>query len=129
MFGLFKKKSNLVAHAERELQLAGLFDKDADYNGELAPTIVEIVKKFSSYGHSGASAGLSISILEKLLRFENLTALTNDPKEWNDISDMQGGKAGWQSTRNSMCFSEDGGKTYYSVNDKKRKLYPTKVSD
>jgi len=118
-----KEKSNLYLHAKRELELAGMFDKDADYNGELAPTILEVVDKFSSYGHSGGSAMISIQILEKLLRWENLTPLTDNPDEWMDISDMQGGKPGWQNRRNSTCFSEDGGKTYYNINEKKKVMH------
>ena len=40
--------SKLVDHAKRELELAGMFDKDADYNGALAPQIVKIVEVFAS---------------------------------------------------------------------------------
>ena len=111
---------SLIKHAERELKLAGMFDEDADYNGKLAPTIMEVVKVFASFGHSGGSAGISIAVLEKLLRFQNLTPLTNNPDEWNDVSEMNGSPM-WQSNRNPSCFSTDNGKTYYSVDDKEQK--------
>ena len=68
-----QEDSNLVKHAEREMRLAGLFDKDADYDGALAPVVLDMVRKFSSYRHSGTSAAITIALLEKLLRFENLT--------------------------------------------------------
>jgi len=102
----------LVEHAESELRLAGLFDEDSDYDGALGPAILEVVKTFSSYGHSGFSAMMSVAILEKLLRFEPLTPLTNNPQEWYLVAEEVGGKDLWQSRRNSEAFSNDGGKTY-----------------
>lgn len=104
--------SNLVDHARRELELAGLFDEDADYDGDLGPAVLGVVEKFSEYGHSGMSAAISVSILEKLLRFETLTPLTDDPSEWMDVSTNT-----WQSRRRSEAFSHDGGKTYYLLSD------------
>ena len=107
-----EKKSNLVLHAERELKLAGMFDKDADYDGELAPAILEVVKTFSKYGHSGMSASIAISVLEKLLRFQTLTPITSNSDEWMEV-----GTSMWQNKRNPAIFSKDGGKTWYDVND------------
>lgn len=121
-------KSNLYLHAKREMELAGMFDKDADYDGELAPTILEVVDKFSEFGHSGMSALISIQVLEKLLRFENLTPLTDNPDEWMDRSEESGGNKMWQNKRNSACFSEDGGKTYYNINEKKKVMHTAEQS-
>ena len=104
------KKSNLVLHAERELKLAGMFDKDADYSGALAPTIVRVVKVFSKQEYSGAAASIAISILGKLLRFQTLTPITSNPDEWVDV-----GNSMWQNKRNPAMFSKDGGKTWYQV--------------
>ena len=39
--------SNLVDYAERELKLAGLFDKDADYGGMLGHAVLKMVKLFA----------------------------------------------------------------------------------
>ena len=99
--------SNLVKHAERELKLVGMFDKDADYGGALASQILELVKVFSGQGHSGASAGITITVLIKLLKFKNLTPITSDKKEWSEV-----GTNLWQSKRNPAIFSKDGGKTW-----------------
>jgi len=108
-----EKKSNLVLHAERELKLAGMFDKDADYDGTLAPTIVKIVKTFSEQEYSGASASIVISVLEKLLRFQTLTLITSNSDEWMEVStDM------WQNKRNPAIFSKNRGETCYDINDK-----------
>lgn len=109
--------SNLVDYAKDELTRAGLFDEDSDYNGDLGNAALEIVKVFSSQRHSGASAAIVTSIVEKLLRFEPLTPLTFEPDEWNDVSEMSGTPM-WQNKRKSTTFSVDGGKTHYDLDDK-----------
>ena len=107
----------LVEHAKRELKLAGMYDKDADYDGELAPTIVEIVEIFAKQDYSGASAGITIDILERLLRFKTLAPITSDPEEWMDVTEMSS-KPMWQNTRDSRYFSKDAGNSWYNVDDK-----------
>ena len=105
------KKSNLVKHAERELKLAGMFDKDADYNGTLAPQIIKLVEEFSKQEHSGMSAEITIQLLVKLLKFKTITPITNHSDEWMKVD-----KKMWQNTRDGSYFSKDGGKTYYNIN-------------
>lgn len=101
--------SGLVLHAMRELELAG---NDEDFN----KSIIAAVEGFRSYGHSGGSAEVGISILHDLLQHKNLTPLTDDPKEWNDVGEM-GDILTWQSVRNPEAFSRDGGKTYYLLSE------------
>ena len=113
-------KNNLVLHAKRELQLAGMFDKDADYNGALAPHIIKVVEAFSKGKHSGASAMISIGILEKLLRFQTLTPITNNPKEWMKVGRKIARILLWQNKRDPSIFSKDGGKTWYNVEGTKK---------
>ena len=108
--------SELVKHAKRELELAGLFDKDSDYNGMLGNAALEIIEVFARQGHSGYSASVTTSIVEKLMRYEPLTALTYNPDEWNDVSEMSN-KPMWQNKRKSSVFSEDGGKTHYDIDE------------
>jgi len=114
--------SNLVDHAERELKLAGLFDKDSDYGGMLGDSTMKLIKAFADEGHSGMSASIQRSLFAKLANYENLTPLTDNPDEWMNVSNLgtDGSPALWQNTRCSACFSNDGGKTYYSVDDKER---------
>lgn len=107
------KKDNLVSHAERELKLAGMFDKDADYNGALAPQILKVVEAFSKSEHSGASAAITIGVLNKLLRFQTLTPITSNPDEWMNVGAML-----WQNRRNPAIFSKNGGKTWYDIDKK-----------
>ena len=109
--------SNLVDHAKIELELAGLFDKDSDYGGALGKSILKVVVVFSKAGHSGFSASMSVSILEKLLRFQNLTPLRKE-----DFVEVSGG---WSTKKNpvfqckrcSEMFLSKDKKGYYSVND------------
>lgn len=113
--------SNLTNHAQKELQLAGLFDADSDYSGMIGEAVMELIKVFSKQGHSGASASMVRQIFHRVANFENLTPLTDKPEEWMAIGDGQS-----QSVRHSTCFSNDNGKTYYDIDDKKRKIYTSK---
>jgi hypothetical protein len=110
--------SNLVKHAEFELRRAGLFDKDSDYDGMLGQAVLDLVKTFSQEGHSGYSAHLTLDIFNKVARFKTLTPITSNPDEWMQVSpDMMpdGSPTVRQNTRQSSCFSNDGGKTYYDI--------------
>jgi hypothetical protein len=108
-------KSNLYQHALRELTLAGV---EKDIYGQMLPdAILEIVKTFAKQGHSGMSAAYSLQLLDKLLRFENLTAITDNPEDWCNVSEMCNGDTMYQCKRNPALFSTDGGKTYYHVDE------------
>lgn len=98
--------SNLVDYAKSELTLAGLFDKDSDYDGMLGTAVLEIVTVFSKQGHSGFSAEIVTQLVEKLLRYEPITPLTYEPDEWIGHGET------WQNKRDSKVFSSDGGKTH-----------------
>lgn len=98
---------NLYDHAERELRLAGLLDKGSDYDGELGAGVLEVVKVFEGQKHSGFSAATANSLLGKLLSFEPLTPLTDNPDDWVEV-----GPSLWQNKRDSKAFSTDRGKTY-----------------
>lgn len=99
---------SLVEHAARELQLCGQFREDPAY----AQSVVAAVAAFASYGHSGGSASCAVSQLTTLLQYGTLSPLTDDPEEWvRHQPDM------WQSSRNPQAFSQDGGKTYYLLDE------------
>ena len=105
--------SPLVAHARRELTLAGLLGKDSDYDGMLGEAALQIVETFATQGHSGMSAFATVDIAQRLMSYEPLTPLTNDPAEWNHIADDMAGRPDlWQSARKPDAFSNDGGLTY-----------------
>jgi hypothetical protein len=117
--------SNLVKHAEQEMRIAGLYDEGADYDGMIPDAVVEIVKVFAAQGHSGMSASIVTSILERVLRYKVLEPINSDPQYWMEVSAEQMGRAGvWQSTRDPGFFSEDGGTTFYSLDDPEKKNWP-----
>lgn len=117
-WNIFKKKtkpkSNLVEHARRELELIG-------EEPEIIEGLLRVIQAFADMGHSGGSAAVAIPMINKLLQFQPLTALTSSSEEWNEISrEMSGGEELWQNRRDPRAFSNDGGKTYYLVDDKTR---------
>jgi len=115
--------SNLEKHAEYELRRAGLFDKDSDYGGMLGESTMRLIRCFAEERHSGYSASMQVYIFKQLASFKPLSPLTDSPNEWVEVSDKV-----WQNKRSSDCFSSDGGKTYYSVDDKNREIKTTKPS-
>lgn len=105
---------SLTTHARRELTIAGLFREDSDYDGDLAKAVMALIEVFSHQGHSGASAHAVLQLFNKVARFENLAPLNDDIETWNEVGDDT-----WQSQRNSSCFSNDAGRTYYSLEEEK----------
>jgi hypothetical protein len=99
----------LVEHARRELTLTG---EDPD----VVDWFCRVVTEFASFGHSGGSAAATIPVLNELLRYRALTPLTDSPDEWVDRSE-QSGYPLWQNVRDSRAMSENGGKTYWLVED------------
>lgn len=109
-------ESNLVKHARRELELLG--EEQVTVDGYL-----KIIQAFADMGHSGGSAAVATSVLLELLRYNNLTPLTDDPKDWVEVgSDI------WQCGRNSEAFSMDGGATYYLISERVASLTPANLS-
>jgi len=76
--------SNLVEHAKKELELAGLLDKDSDYAGQMGEAVLKMIQAFAAEGHSGGSAQMAIQIFETLVRFQPLAPLTGADDEWFD---------------------------------------------
>jgi len=109
---------NLKNHAKNELELAGLFGKDSDYEGMIGKSVMELIEVFAKQGHSGVSAMETLVVFDEVARFKTLSPLTYKSDEWNDVSESSG-KPMWQNKRDSTVFSTDGGKTHYSLNDKK----------
>ncbi|WP_441235623.1 hypothetical protein [Bradyrhizobium sp. 930_D9_N1_4] len=96
--------SNLELHARKEMEIAGLFAKDSDYGGMLGDAVMKMVKVFADEGHSGFSAGMAISIFEKVARFEPLSPLTGADDEWMEV-----GENTWQNVRCSHVFKNADG--------------------
>lgn len=105
-------ESNLVAHARRELRL---INEDPDVISGLC----NVVQAFADMGHSGSSAHFATQYIERLLRYQPLSDLTDDPGEWIDRH-AEGLTTSplWQSVRHPEAFSTDGGKTYTLLSEK-----------
>jgi len=115
--------ANLVEHAERELELAGMMDGDVDgdetlgdYNNMVADAVLELIETFASQGHSGFSAEMARELFNELSGYKSLTPLSSDTEEWEDRSEMSGYPM-WQNKRDSTNFSKDGGETWVNLDD------------
>lgn len=110
-----KPPSNLVAHARRELELIG-------EEPDVIKGYLKVVRAFADMGHSGGSAMVAIPTINRLLSFENLAPLTDDPTDWIEV-----GHGMWQNRRCSRMFSEDGGKSYTDVEDREKVVHYTET--
>lgn len=101
--------SNLVRHAITELDRIG----ETSYEEpSMRKAVLDIIRTFAEQGHSGSSAAWCVAVVEKLMRFQPLSPITNDPAEWMEVTDDL-----WQCVRDGECFSTDGGKTYRRNSD------------
>lgn len=99
----------LVEHAKAELEAAGLFAKDSDYEGEIGSAVLKLIEVFAEQGHSGASASMTRHIFNKLANFEPICPLTGADSEWNKIA-----VGVWQNKRCSHVFKDADGRAYDS---------------
>lgn len=100
---------NLVEYAKKEMEIAGFYGKDSVYDGMIPEAILKIVELFADEGHSGMSASICISILEKVLRYRPLTPLTGEDSEWMEIYDGE-----FQNVRCFNVFKDKDGNAYNS---------------
>lgn len=110
-----EEKSNLVLHAENELNimLARCEDEESrQMQIMMNNDILEVIKVFSEQGHSGFSAGYAISLLQKLLKYEPITPLTGNDDEWNKLD--YGDDVKYQNKRCSRIFKNADGQAYDS---------------
>lgn len=103
--------SNLIKHAQSELEAAGLFSEKGDfYEGMTGKCVMELIEVFSKQGHSGMSAPLVIKLFSTLAHFEPIGPVMGTDNEWGETSVMPGV---FQNKRFSSVFkNEDGTCTY-----------------
>ena len=109
--------SKLLEHAKVELELAsyditkeGCNSKEHGYANMCAKAAYELIELLSKQGHSGMSVGVTLSLFNKLVNYDILTPITNNPNEWKEYIPGL-----WQNVRKSSCFSDDNLKTYYDI--------------
>jgi hypothetical protein len=107
--------SNLLSHAENELNRIGLTDAD-EYNAKMRKHILHMIGVFADEGHSGFSAPYAISILTKLMDFKPLSPLTGEDNEWGNVREY-GESPSWQNKRRSSVFKNADG-TCYDIDGK-----------
>lgn len=95
----------ITERAIKELKMAGLYDKDSDYNGMIGKSVEELLKVFQSQGHSGFSASIVASIFKDVVLGGILSPLKGTPEEWEDISNFCDGEILFQNKRCTSVFS------------------------
>jgi hypothetical protein len=105
------------------MKLAGLYDKDADYDGMIPEAVLALVKAHSEQGHSGGSHGITLAIFNKVINYQTLSPLTSNPDEWMHVGKDHRGEC-YQSMRHPACFSYDQGKTWYDLDDPAKTNFP-----
>lgn len=116
--------SKLVEHAEREMKLAGLDKPESAYGGMLYDAVIKMVKVHSEEGHSGGSHEATMAIFNRVINFKTLTPIGTTEDEWFKHDYQTEGANCWQNIRQSSVFSQDGGKTWYDLDDKEKKNWP-----
>lgn len=72
---------SIRSDAEENLRMAGLFDEDSDYNGEIGKAVMRLVNTHLDEGHSGMSHGYALYIFNKVITGKALTAAYWDKKK------------------------------------------------
>jgi hypothetical protein len=120
--------SNLEKHAISEMRLAGLYDNDSDYGGLIPEAVLALIRAHAAQGHSGGSHFETLAIFNRFVNFKTLTPITSNPDEWFKHDYQIAGHNCWQNTRQSSIFSEDGGKTWYDLDDPEKKNFPKRFT-
>lgn len=97
---LRQKKTDLLAHADRELPVPAGDEMQALMNQQLR----EVILVFCTHGHSGFSASYARNALAKLLDYKPLGPLTGEDKEWVAVS-----VGLWQNNRCGRVFKDSAG--------------------
>ncbi len=104
---------SLMDHTKRELAFAGYTpDSEDDMDRWMYEGTMELMQTFCNQGHSGWSARFAIQLFAKLANYENITPLTGEDDEWNDVSNMNDGRIFYQNKRCSSVFKEGTGPAY-----------------
>ena len=111
---------NFIDHSTQELTLLG-------EDQEVIDNFALIMEVWESMADSGGAHTLLVPVLEKLVRLEHLSPLTDDPSEWSRVDPEQWPdpeEEVYQSLRNPSAFSFNLGLTYWLVGEPE-KTFPT----
>ena len=111
-----KNDTEMVAHARRELELAGLFtvNEEQGYDGFIGKASLALVKLFDQWTDNDPNKMSAInSVFGFLIGGELLSPPTNDPSEWEDV-EVEGQTV--RRNKRSMYFiTRDEGKTWFNL--------------
>lgn len=107
--------NTITEKAEKEFDLLGSQVPDAialPFKNE----VLNLVNAFANSGQSGGSAPMTAEVLSGVVKAlclqQTLTALTGEPDEWEDVSEMSG-ETSYQNKRNSAVFKKEDGSCEY----------------
>jgi hypothetical protein len=104
------------SHAKRELDILTSTVSDAIVR-DFKPEILDLCEAFGNSGQSGGSAPYTAhaitATINKLLNFETISPLTGEDYEWNDITEMNGGKKMYQNNRDGRVFKNEDGRASF----------------
>lgn len=86
-----KTDSQIVGHARRELEMAGLFtvNKENDYDGFIGKGVLAMVKLFDEWTGDNPQKMQAIqSVFNYVIAGDLLSPPTNDPDEWKILTSM-----------------------------------------
>ena len=103
---------SLIEFAKSELAHIGM-GEDASDEMDIAMRdhILKMVETFAAEGHSGFSASLALSLLQKLLDYKPLSPLTGEDSEWLKCG-YGNSPVFYQNKRCSTVFKDEDGNAY-----------------
>jgi hypothetical protein len=104
------RDGNLEQHTRAEMAAAGYFDGEA-MNAHMAADLIDLVRVFSTQGHSGFSAPFAIRLFREVASFKPLGPLTGADSEWMDVAEVSGMPM-WQNKRCGHVFKDGDGQAY-----------------
>lgn len=109
--------TKMVAHARRELEIAGAFDKTEDYDGQIGRSVLALVKLFDKWCHGNRAMAESVALgFNQIVSGELLSPPTTDPDEWEVVEGADLGTV--RNKRSPFYVSSDNGKTWMHLGDK-----------
>ena len=106
---------NSIEFAQKELEVAGLFDDDSDYNGELGNAVMELIETFNNQHHSGFSSILVLRIFDRVAKHKPLAPLTGEDWEWEKMilgTDEDGDDQAYINIRCPFIIKDSNGVAY-----------------
>jgi len=116
-----KSDSLMVAHARRELEMAGLFtaNKENDYDGFIGRGTLALVKLFNDWTDDDPAKMQAIhNVFNAVIFGDLLSPPTNDPDEWETVEVE--GQSITRNKRNNMYITRDDRQTWYNLRTEQR---------